>query len=89
MWVNRDRVERAAIPAMSAPKAEESSLPVICLCGYGDAHDVISSQQPVERWHGAASANLGRVIVARGVDSKQALEEAKAYARAFVRFGIA
>jgi len=32
IWVNRYRVERAAIPAMSAmpPKAEEGSLPVIC-----------------------------------------------------------
>ena len=35
----------------------------------GDAHDAISSQQPVERWHGAASRNLARIhclIVARG-----------------------
>jgi len=29
----------------------------------GDAYEVSSSQQPVERWHGAASANLGRGIV--------------------------
>ena len=29
----------------------------------GDAHNVISSQQPVEKWRGAASGNLGRGIV--------------------------
>jgi hypothetical protein len=31
----------------------------------------------------------GRRLRSEQVDSKQALEEAKAYARAFVRFGIA
>ena len=46
-----------------ASKAEESPLLVIFLCGLmGDAHDVISSQQPVERWHGAASGNLARTL---------------------------
>jgi hypothetical protein len=29
----------------------------------GDAHDVISSQQPIERWHGAASENLARTCL--------------------------
>jgi hypothetical protein len=30
----------------------------------GDAHDAISSQQPVERWHGAISGNLVRTLSA-------------------------
>src|SRR6516162_4091653 len=33
----------------------------------GDAHDVISSQQPVERWHGAISGNLARTLSHRCV----------------------
>jgi hypothetical protein len=55
-WVNRYRVERAAIPAMSrhAPKAEESSRDMLLRVD-GDALDAISSQQLVERWHGGGT----------------------------------
>ena len=42
LGVNRYRVQRAAIPAMSAmPRKRKKALQV-----NGDAHDVISSQQP-------------------------------------------
>jgi|SRR6516225_1660132 len=64
-WVNRYRVQRAEIrPCPRCPKSGRK--PATCdmpLRVDGDAPDVISSQQLVERWQGAASGNLGRGIV--------------------------